>query len=144
MYTGLHVKDSLFFSDFNPLNAELNPICHLLALLRGHPILHIGTIRVNQTSTSSTYFHETPSTSSFMKIRPMGTDLFHGTETQTDMAKLIVAFHKFCESANGWNNTSTSSYVRSRQSLQQGLQFRHQNPKKIPKPGRHSFDKCTI
>jgi len=32
---------------FNPLNAELNPICHLLALLGAHPILHISRIRVN-------------------------------------------------------------------------------------------------
>jgi len=27
----------------------------------------------------------------------MGTDLFHGTETQTDMTKLIVAFHNFAK-----------------------------------------------
>ena len=32
---------------FNPLNAELNPICHLLALLGAHHILHVGRIRVN-------------------------------------------------------------------------------------------------
>jgi hypothetical protein len=31
---------------FNPLNAKLNPICHLLALL-AQPILHISRIRVN-------------------------------------------------------------------------------------------------
>jgi len=31
----------------NPLNAELNPICHLLALLRAHRILHVSRIRVN-------------------------------------------------------------------------------------------------
>jgi hypothetical protein len=31
----------------NPLNAELNPTCHLLALLGAHPILHISRIRVN-------------------------------------------------------------------------------------------------
>jgi hypothetical protein len=31
----------------NPLNAELNPICHLLALLRAHHILHVSRIRVN-------------------------------------------------------------------------------------------------
>jgi hypothetical protein len=30
----------------NPLNAELNPICHLLALLGAHHILHISRIRV--------------------------------------------------------------------------------------------------
>jgi len=32
---------------FNPLNAELNPICHLLALLGAHHILHVNRIRVN-------------------------------------------------------------------------------------------------
>jgi hypothetical protein len=31
---------------FNPLNAELNPICHLLALLEAHDILHVSRIRV--------------------------------------------------------------------------------------------------
>ena len=31
----------------NPLNAELNPICHLLALLGAHHILHVRGIRVN-------------------------------------------------------------------------------------------------
>jgi hypothetical protein len=30
----------------NPLNAKLNPICHLLALLRAHHILHVSGIRV--------------------------------------------------------------------------------------------------
>jgi hypothetical protein len=33
MYIDLHVKCLLIFSDFNPLNAELNSICHLLTLL---------------------------------------------------------------------------------------------------------------
>jgi len=32
---------------FNPLNAELNPICHLLALLEAHHIFHVSRIRVN-------------------------------------------------------------------------------------------------
>jgi len=31
---------------FNPLNIELNPICHLLALLGAHHILHVSRIRV--------------------------------------------------------------------------------------------------
>jgi hypothetical protein len=30
----------------NPLNAKLNPICHLLALLGAHHILHVSWIRV--------------------------------------------------------------------------------------------------
>ena len=34
------------FSIFNPVNAKLNPICHLLAKL-SHPILQISRIRVN-------------------------------------------------------------------------------------------------
>ena len=32
---------------FNTVNAELNPICHLLALLGVHHFLHINRIRVN-------------------------------------------------------------------------------------------------
>jgi len=31
---------------FNPLNAKLNAICHFLALLGAHHILHISRIRV--------------------------------------------------------------------------------------------------
>ena len=33
----------------NPLNAELNPICYLLALLGAHHFLHVSRIRVNVT-----------------------------------------------------------------------------------------------
>ena len=32
--------------EVNPLNAELNPICHFLAILGTHPILHVSRIRV--------------------------------------------------------------------------------------------------
>jgi len=40
---------SRFIAPFvlNPLNTELNSICHLLALLGAHHILHVGRIRVN-------------------------------------------------------------------------------------------------
>jgi len=31
----------------NTLNAEFNPICHLLAFLGAHPILHVSRVRVN-------------------------------------------------------------------------------------------------
>jgi len=34
--------------NINPINAELNPTCHLLALLGAHPILHISRIRVKK------------------------------------------------------------------------------------------------
>ena len=33
---------------FNPLNAELNPICHLLALLGGATIVVVSRLRVNR------------------------------------------------------------------------------------------------
>ena len=36
--------------DFNPLNAELNPICHLLALLGGATIVVVSRLRVKETS----------------------------------------------------------------------------------------------
>jgi hypothetical protein len=32
---------------FNRLNTELNPVCHLLALLEAHRILHVSRIRVS-------------------------------------------------------------------------------------------------
>jgi hypothetical protein len=35
------------FLTLNPLNAELNPICHFLALLEAHHILHVSRVRVN-------------------------------------------------------------------------------------------------
>ena len=34
----------------NPLNAELNPICYLLALLGGHHLIHVSRIRVKSLS----------------------------------------------------------------------------------------------
>jgi hypothetical protein len=37
----------------NPLNAKLNPICHLLALLEAHHILHISRIRVKEFDSSN-------------------------------------------------------------------------------------------
>jgi len=36
----------LKIKNFNPLNTQLNPICHLLALLGAHHILHFSGIRV--------------------------------------------------------------------------------------------------
>jgi len=45
------------FTSLNPLNSELNPICHLLALLGAHHILHISGLRVNQQSVNISYFY---------------------------------------------------------------------------------------
>jgi hypothetical protein len=42
-----HSRFRAICADINPLNADLNPICHLLVLLGAHPILYISRIRVN-------------------------------------------------------------------------------------------------
>jgi hypothetical protein len=47
MIMWFHVQGQTAQDILNPLNAELNPICHLLALLGAHHIVHVGRIRVN-------------------------------------------------------------------------------------------------
>ena len=37
---------SVYQTDLNPLNRELNPICYFLALLGAHHFLHVSRIRV--------------------------------------------------------------------------------------------------
>jgi ABC-type antimicrobial peptide transport system permease subunit len=47
-YNDTYIRLSFYQSCFiNPLNAELNLVCHLLTLLGAHPILHVSRIRVN-------------------------------------------------------------------------------------------------
>ena len=41
----LNARSRGFFKNFNPLNAELNPICYLLALI-AHHFLHVSRIKV--------------------------------------------------------------------------------------------------
>jgi hypothetical protein len=43
-----YIYDARFLK-VNPLKAELNPICHLLALLGAHHIFHVSGLRVNIT-----------------------------------------------------------------------------------------------
>jgi len=45
--TSCYQLQNIIWGSFNPLNAELNPICHLLALLGVHYFLHVSRIRVN-------------------------------------------------------------------------------------------------
>ena len=44
---------SLLANKINPINSALNPICHLLALLGAHHILHVSRISVNVLSFST-------------------------------------------------------------------------------------------
>ena len=45
----LHLEADALAHVLNPLNAELNPICHLLALLGAHHIFHVSGLRVKST-----------------------------------------------------------------------------------------------
>jgi hypothetical protein len=56
-YGKLPVNSSIAL--INPLNAELHPICLLLALLGAHPILHISRIRVKLQNTLYRFFATT-------------------------------------------------------------------------------------
>ena len=49
---------------FNPLNTKLNPICHLLALLGAHPILHVTRIRVKHNTENIIFLSVNLTTSS--------------------------------------------------------------------------------
>jgi len=55
---GLHTTTMYIsqYMKFNPLKAELNPICHLLALLRAHHIFHVSGLRVKRARVSSEEF----------------------------------------------------------------------------------------
>jgi len=44
----LQFSPAILLPSINPLNAELNPMCHLLTLLGAHSIFHISRIRVNK------------------------------------------------------------------------------------------------
>jgi len=53
----------------NPLHAELNPICHLLALLGAHLIFHVSSIRVNINKTVNKLdVHESVHRDTIMKV----------------------------------------------------------------------------
>jgi len=39
-------NSAIISNRLNPLNAKLNPICHLLELLGAHHIIHVSGVRV--------------------------------------------------------------------------------------------------
>jgi hypothetical protein len=54
-----NVVDNLFshiIRLFNPLNADLNSIYHLLALVGAHHIFHISRVRVNAVTLRHAYY----------------------------------------------------------------------------------------
>ena len=59
-------------NQINPLNAKLNPTCHLLALLGAHLILHVSRIRVN-------FVHFLPTHSFKIRCTRTCAQIFHVT-----------------------------------------------------------------
>ena len=55
-YVIKHKQNIVKHNYINPLNAELNPICHFLAVLGAHHILHVSRIRVNDFVKIYSYF----------------------------------------------------------------------------------------
>jgi hypothetical protein len=69
MNIGLHIKYPLFFSDFNV------------------------------TSIFSTYFQKNTEISNFVKIRPVGAELFHADNRTERHDEAKIRFAQFCERA---------------------------------------------
>jgi len=55
-------------NNLNPLNAKLNPICHLLALFEAHHILHVSRIRVKKQGKNFKRNSKTPTNNNFKEI----------------------------------------------------------------------------
>ena len=72
----------------NPLNAELNPICCLLALLGAHPFLHVSRIRVK----SLTHHHH-------ISLMELGHLLTHSGLTYPEVSSK-VCHDSFCQLGN--------------------------------------------
>jgi hypothetical protein len=75
---------------------QRNIITNVRTYVRRHVKYPLFLSDFNQAWIFSTYFRKkNPQISNFMKIRPVGAELFHAdreTDRQTDMTKLIVAF----------------------------------------------------
>jgi hypothetical protein len=104
VYTGLHVKYQLIFSDFKPLNAELNSICHFLVLLGAHLILHVSRIRVNETSTFSTDLRKIFKCERSWKSVNCEPTCFMRKYGKTDVTKLKIDFRNFANAPKKEND----------------------------------------
>jgi len=98
----------------NPLNTELNPICHLLALLGSHHILHISGLRVNISNTQKFRLREAEieEVGSFVHL---GSVMSEGGGTEEEVASRIkkasgVSFQLYPV----WRNLSVSKEVKTR------------------------------
>jgi len=63
---------------FNTLNTALHPICHPLALLGAHPILHVSRIRVNRNTKNLNIYIRTQH------------DCHHDTKVKPEAATAVI------------------------------------------------------
>jgi len=86
----------------NPLNAQLNPFCHLLALLGAHHILHVSRIRVNPypTNVENIYIeHKTMHSMSTIKSTAVMCHTYcFSTAKMVTRTRLYVMLHVYCPS----------------------------------------------
>ena len=78
----------------NPLNADLNPIRHLLALLGAHHILHVSRIRVNKLL--SKYLHSNGACYKRPSSHPPSTDRNSNTLDSSVFVAIKINFQGFC------------------------------------------------
>ena len=81
------------FEEVNPLNAELNPICHLLALLGGATIVVVSRLRVNGSVHGSVFVLSPDSPESQQLQRDKKTI---GSETQFGLLMIGVKTPETC------------------------------------------------
>jgi hypothetical protein len=108
----LHVIQSC---NFNPLNAELNPICHLLALLGGATIVDVSRLRVNLQFLG---FVKVAMCVSLMPTAHCGLQLASQRQktrririTEVDMRRIILCVLNLSHRHNSVNSTPADSGV---------------------------------
>jgi len=121
--THTHTHTHTHTVTFNPLNAELNPICHLLALLGAHHILHVSRIRVNQCSMILCLFFPKHNTIwkkvklLILSLRTQIVPLFQGfcsvptRKIVVEYLKLLTAVFKLLSSSPFTKHTNTWPYT---------------------------------
>ena len=77
MSTQLQLKNISINININPLNAELNPICHLLALLGGAAIVVVRSLRVN-----------------IWRTVPSSANVFHTSELLASIHSSVTGYHE--------------------------------------------------
>jgi len=96
------------------LNAELNPICHVLGLLGAHHILHVSRIRINGVNLDSNQHHR--GLNSLLQ-----NDIGHCSKAETvyvdGKSRTCLLLHKFYVSLFSFRLTCTCFLLVSTKSL---------------------------